>query len=452
MQPNILLLIVDSLRPDKFWSPNKTTITPNFDLLISSGTYFTQAISSSSSTRTAWGSILTGLFSIKNGMSGKSHGKLNSSITNYLDVFKKFGYHCFATIPNSVENIGLETYFENNNIRYPFELRLWSGLEEQINSTFSLIKKSEPWIYLIHLNDLHSPVYAPKEFNNVEFGQSQYDRVISSIDSWFGKLLLKLDLTKTCLVITSDHGDYPKSIEVNGKIINFEDGAAQRKLTDIGRKIPIPYELKIKLGRYIRNIRKNFKDSKLDDELSPYQKRALFGSRMIHDHRVFDDLLRIPLLFTGYKCGTGEKISSQVRHVDIFPTLVNISELPVGSLKNDGKNLLPIMHDTSVDLPVFIETPASIVKQSIFVIGVRTSEYKYFRNRDDKEKDVVLFDLKKDPFEEKNISDTHPELLIKFEKLLSEIINDQIDEENIDVMSDDEKQAIEDELKKQGYT
>ncbi len=452
MQPNILLIIIDSLRSDKFWSTNNTAKTPNFDSLISTGTYFTQAISSSPSTRTAWGSVLTGLFSIKNGMSGKSHGKLNSSITNYLDVLKKFGYHCFATIPNSVEDIGLEDYFENDNIRYPFKEKLWSGLQDQINSTLSFIQKSEPWIYLIHLNDLHSPVHAPKEFNNIEFGQSQYDRVISAIDSWFGKLLPNLDLTKTCVVITSDHGDYSKSIEIDGKIINFEDGSTQRKLTDIGRKIPIPYELKIKLGRRIRNIKKNVKDYKIEDNLSTYQKRALFGSRMIHDHRVFDDLLRVPLLFVGYKSNYGKKIPCQVRHVDIFPTLVNIANLPVGNMHNDGKNLIPLFQGEIEDHPVFIETPASVIKQPIFVIGIRTPQYKYFRNRDDKDKDVVIFDLIKDPFEEQNIAAHHPELVEKFENILLEIMSNQIAEEDVEIMTDDERKAIEDELKKQGYT
>ena len=46
MKPNILFFLLDSVRADKFYGDNKTSITPNLDALIKKGTYFTQTISS----------------------------------------------------------------------------------------------------------------------------------------------------------------------------------------------------------------------------------------------------------------------------------------------------------------------------------------------------------------------------------------------------------------------
>ena len=46
-----------------------------------------------------------------------------------------------------------------------------------------------------------------KKFDDEEFGSSMYARTVSSIDYWFGKILKKINLEKTLLVITADHGE-----------------------------------------------------------------------------------------------------------------------------------------------------------------------------------------------------------------------------------------------------
>ena len=46
MKPNILFLLIDSLRADKCFGDKKTSITPNLDSLIKNGTYFSQTICS----------------------------------------------------------------------------------------------------------------------------------------------------------------------------------------------------------------------------------------------------------------------------------------------------------------------------------------------------------------------------------------------------------------------
>ncbi|EIJ66141.1 hypothetical protein BD31_I2198, partial [Candidatus Nitrosopumilus salaria BD31] len=43
MKPNILFLVIDSMRSDKCYGKNKTSITPNIDSLIKQGIYFSQA-------------------------------------------------------------------------------------------------------------------------------------------------------------------------------------------------------------------------------------------------------------------------------------------------------------------------------------------------------------------------------------------------------------------------
>jgi arylsulfatase A-like enzyme len=47
MKPNILFLLLDSLRGDKCYGERKSAITPNIDKLIKNGIYFSQTIGSS---------------------------------------------------------------------------------------------------------------------------------------------------------------------------------------------------------------------------------------------------------------------------------------------------------------------------------------------------------------------------------------------------------------------
>ena len=67
-KPNIFFLTIDSLRSDKCYGKNKSSITPNIDKLINNGVYFTQAISSSDQTGTSLASIFTSMFPINTGL------------------------------------------------------------------------------------------------------------------------------------------------------------------------------------------------------------------------------------------------------------------------------------------------------------------------------------------------------------------------------------------------
>ena len=62
MNPNILILVIDSFRSDKFYGPEKTSFTPNIDKLLKNGVYFSQTISSAPASIPAVSSIFTGLY------------------------------------------------------------------------------------------------------------------------------------------------------------------------------------------------------------------------------------------------------------------------------------------------------------------------------------------------------------------------------------------------------
>ena len=123
------------------------------------------------------------------------------------------------------------------------------------------------------------------------------------------------------------------------------------------------------------------------------------------------------------------------------------------SAKNepDGVSLVPLLQGKPMEeSPVYMESTPLIQKKSNDVIGIRTSNYKYFRDCDDPKERIHLYDLINDPFEEKNVSESHPEIVSEMENILQVTINEKItkyDEE----FSEKEAKMIEDELQRMGY-
>ena len=89
-------------------------------------------------------------------------------------------------------------------------------------------------------------------------------------------------------------------------------------------------------------------------------------------------------------------------------------------------------------------------KKSNDVIGIRTSNYKYFRDGNDPKKRIHLYDLKNDPFEEKNIAESHQEIVFETEKILQTIIKDKTTKSD-EEFSEEEAKMIEDKLHHLGY-
>ena len=86
-------------------------------------------------------------------------------------------------------------------------------------------------------------------------------------------------------------------------------------------------------------------------------------------------------------------------------------------------------------------------------IGVRNSEYKYFRDRNIETKNIHLYDLKNDPLEEKNIFKEKSDIAKNMELQLTKILNEQkiTFEKSENTITDDEREQAITKLRKLGY-
>ena len=449
MKPNILFILIDGLRSDKFYGKNKTSLSPNIDSLISNGVYFDHVISSSDATRTCVGSILTADYPFRTGLNTFFN---HQKSTLYFDHLKRQGYSLFATTPDVDFWQTLTKNFDGKDLFPKPYVYLFGGTGKEILKRLEYVSDFQPWIYYVHIMDLHRSVDfpLPENFQNEKFGMNSYEKMVSGIDYWIGKILEKIDLTKTLIVITSDHGDFipisgidheityiPSMVKAGQKIKKF----TPKHFHSLGESTFV------KIRDAVVPIRKSFLKTKLSEE----EMRTLNVRGAKTGWELYDEVVITPLLFSGYGIKHSRIINQQVRQIDIFPSIVSIVGLPEIKEQIEGKSLLPAINGEKMnEEPALIENQVLDPHDNDIVIGVRTSNYKYFRDRSDKKNKSRLFDLKEDPHEKNNIVAEKPNVVQQMEDLL---VKHRKNEYDFEGYSDDEKMnlKIKDELKKMGY-
>ena len=170
---------------------------------------------------------------------------------------------------------------------------------------------------------------------------------------------------------------------------------------------------------------------------------------------LYDDKYVVPLILTGYNIPSNKIINQQIRSVDIFPTITDIIGLSDVNYGKRGTTLVPLMQGKQVqEIPAFLESATNSTRSSDSnVIGIRTSKFKYFRDRNDPTKNVHLYDLKNDPLEEKNIADGRKDMIEEMEKHLVEILKGESFQhsQSNEEFGEEQSDIIDSELKRLGY-
>jgi arylsulfatase A-like enzyme len=462
LKKNIFFLVIDSLRADKFFGSKKSSITPNIDLMIKNGTYFTQNITSAPNTIPSMASIFTGLYPFECVKKENDFSLVNTEINNYVKNIENKGYKCHATLPKIISYLGFEKVFQNSLETYERTDTLYNGLGKKIINNLKSFTKNEPWFYYLHLYDLvwissnanFNPDDGPNQMKDEKFGKNQYERILSVIDIWLGKMWDCLDKENTLMIITGDHGsdlgEYDSKMEEDNK--KYQDIRRSKSVSDnkIANKV-INKFFKKKSDEIENKIEKMVEDvDRL--KISSYKKRLLKYS-IVPKQNLYDEKFRVPLLFYGEKIPSGIIISQQVRSIDIFPTIIDVIKMDELQKNTRGRSLLPIMEGKNLDeLPVYMESVTNSSKSwTDNTIGIRTSKFKYFRDKDDSTKNIHLYDLKNDELEENNILNNE-KLKMEMENILKDILNNNMfEKEDSKELMEEETQIIESELRKLGY-
>jgi arylsulfatase len=213
-----------------------------------------------------------------------------------------------------------------------------------------------PRFLMLHLMDPHDPYNPPAEDVaavgeiHEDPDENAYDAEIHFTDRQLGRLLDVLDLSRTLVIITSDHGD------------TFGEHP----------------------GAYAHE---NF----------PHTR---------HGHTLYQELLHVPLMVAGPGIEAGRE-SRPVRSFDVVPTILEVGRAE-GIQPIHGEALFRPYDKT--EAPLFYSKPevgAQAMRFGTEKSAVRLGEMKLIRTQDGDE----LYDLRQDPGELENLAEAQPEMV-----------------------------------------
>jgi len=293
---NIILFTIDTLRADHLECYGYQNVkTPNINRLAAEGILFEQTISQAPLTLPSHSSIFTGANPLYHGIRDNGGFYLDEAHITLAEALKNKGYSTGAFVGAFVLDSrwgldqGFDYYYDNFDLTKYKKISLDAVQrrgDEVIAEAYKWLEKKvqEKFFAWIHLYDPHTPYDPPEPYKTEYKGRpySLYDGEIAYVDELIGEFRNFLEerglLEKTLIVFTADHGE----------------------------------------------------------SLGEHKESA-------HGFFIYDCAIRVPLLLRfPQKKFLGKTINTQVRSIDIMPTVLHLinTEIPEGV---QGESLLSLI-------------------------------------------------------------------------------------------------------------
>ncbi|MDA7935777.1 arylsulfatase [bacterium] len=234
----------------------------------------------------------------------------------------------------------------------------------------------KPFFAYISLNAPHAPMIAPEKYTK-RFTELGYDKgtagrygMVENIDDNFGAMMKKLTewqaLENTIVIFMTDNGGTHLSGKLNGKKVkhfNANLKGAKNSPHEGGSHVPAFWQWKGVLGK-------------------------------------------------------GVDIDALTTHIDFYKTFAELAgaKLPDDMQKIDGRSLLPLLKNPKAEWPdrtLFFHcgrwNPGKREAAIYAKCAVRTDRWRLVNNKE-------LYDISKDPSQEKDVFESHPEVVKQLEK------------------------------------
>ncbi len=369
-RPNVLLITVDTLRADHLGAygyPRPTS--PRIDKLAKEGVVFEQARSQGPMTCFSVPVLATGRYYTELRRSMGKWPQMHADNLMMAEIMLDAGYHtaAFHSIGYFVPLFQFDQgflYYDASTVheRSPTHWNPTSDMiTDKVLSYFDRVIKDQPadkpWLVWAYYGDPHSGYIRHKGLT--DFGPSWtdvYDQEILFTDIHIGRLLDGLrerdELETSIIIITADHGEG------------------------------------------------------LDKEKD--------HGMLYHGQHLFDNLLRVPLIFWGQGIEAG-RVDQVVGNIDVLPTLLDMVAVkhPQPELLR-GTSLLPFLQGQSPQHPPYFaeKAPNQGIPEKAMIKWPWKLHWKLGVNR------FSLYNIKDDPNELQELSGDHPEV---FEQMKRDI-------------------------------
>ncbi len=354
--PSVVLVTVDTLRPDALGWVAGRNATPEIDRLAAEGARFPGAISPVPLTLPAHTSILTGLEPPRHGV--RDNGQvLGPGVATLAEALRARGYRTAAFVSGYPLRalFGLDRGFERYDDSLPVKGQDFGDrpASETARAALAWLKDVPgPFFLWVHFYDPHDPYEPPAAFRRPG-PRGAYDGEVAAVDAAVGELRRGLAQRREPLlsVLTGDHGE--------------------------------------SLGEHGEDT---------------------------HGFFVYDSTLRVPLVlhFPGRVKPAAPPLAPRL--VDVAPTVLDLLGLPpLASV--DGVSLRPVLEGRRQELPpAYVETLQPYLGYGWAPLsGLHTGRVKLIDAPRPE-----LFDLSSDPGEARNVHDRDPHRATRLQELLAE--------------------------------
>jgi arylsulfatase A-like enzyme len=452
---NVILIVVDTLRPDYLSVFGGPARSPHIDDLMMRGARFPRAYSHIPITGPSHSSIFTSMLPSQHGVHNNAQ-VLSQDVTTMAEIFKDAGYTTAAFVSLGVlkGRFGFSQGFDHYDDDFQGD---WMRNAEQVNRVvFPWIESrdSEPFFLWVHYSDPHEP-YAPpnRTYPGVRLmvGETEVGRIEANgrgsrveFDVPPGSSLLRLVADEEDVGIRYRFVHFAFS----GKAVDFRLGdgwdaearrfgspvfnstlpASLRLENSMSESVRTAFNLTCKevlpvseiRNRYVAEI--EYLDFRIGELLGTLEKRGFLEDSLLifvgdhgeglgdHNHighisQLYDTLIRVPLSFScpGHiKAGT--VVDRRVGLIDLLPTALDAVGIAIPRGLH-GRSLMPDIEGRgeAEGPPVIAMTfrpEAASDKRAIIL-----DDSKYIHSLSDREWEE-LYDLRVDPAESTDLAGT----------------------------------------------
>jgi tetratricopeptide (TPR) repeat protein len=203
VQPNLLLITIDTIRADHLGCYGNAAIkTPVLDSIAKKSLFFEKAICTAPLTLPSHTSLMTGRYPIHHGTRDNA-GKVRDQEQTLAEILKASGFHTYAFVSGFPleHRFGLNQGFDVYNDEFqrtegrPLDFGSERNAEAVVNAFLDVSKKS-PFFVWIHFYDPHAPYLNGGYKGEIEF-----------VDKQLARLIAKINLRDTFVVVAGDHGE-----------------------------------------------------------------------------------------------------------------------------------------------------------------------------------------------------------------------------------------------------
>lgn len=367
LKQNLIFIVIDGLRKDFMLQYGKN----GFKKFINEGIFLNNLIVHAPETYLSIGTFLTGLYPTKHKCSLKRWE--DDSVKHIYDYLKNDNYKFL--IHGAFNPFGLsytEDYYNNFGKLSEEICKKTMMLNPDISETLKFIKSCDDKPFFIYNHfftlrklekNMDDRVDKCCERGDIEKVINSYIECLKQVDIQIERLFdfIKEILSNTLIIITADHGE---SFRLYDNHILGDTGIAWN----------------------------------------------------LHNGSRYDEAINVPMIITGLNLSKDKIISSQIRQVDVFPTILKLLNYDYYLQPIDGESLN--LYDEIKAKNVIVFSTSETKKQAIRT----TDNWKLIFDA----KLIELFDLNNDFKEQNNLAETRKDKVRQVFSLLSEFPTEEI--------------------------